>query len=221
MYFFPLVIFRELKEKGYDPAVIVKAYELYSEEMIKLHFGQGFDIWWHTGKGNPTVDEYLQMCAYKTGTLARLSAKLSALISGGNDAQAEAIGKFAETIGVAFQIQDDLLNIAGDKFAEKISVKGEDICEGKRTLMVIHAMKHASAEKSARLNEILLMHTRDQTLINEAIQIMVDTGSLDYARQVAKDIVNKAWADVEAVLPESEAKTKLKVFADYLVNRDW
>jgi geranylgeranyl pyrophosphate synthase len=66
MYFFPLVVFRELKEKGYDPSVLVKAYELYSEEMIKLHFGQGFDIWWHTGKGNPNVDEYLQMCAYKT-----------------------------------------------------------------------------------------------------------------------------------------------------------
>jgi geranylgeranyl pyrophosphate synthase len=44
------------------------------------------------------------------------------------------------------------LNIAGEKFAEKIAVKGEDIHEGKRTLMVIHAMKNAPAEKAARLN---------------------------------------------------------------------
>jgi geranylgeranyl pyrophosphate synthase len=105
MYFFPLVVFRDLKKKGFADATINKCYELYSEEMIKLHFGQGLDIWWHTGKGNPSADEYLQMCAYKTGTLARLSAKLSAIISGGSEAQAEAIGKFAETIGVAFQIQ--------------------------------------------------------------------------------------------------------------------
>jgi geranylgeranyl pyrophosphate synthase len=67
----------------------------------------------------------------------------------------------------------------------------------------------------------LLQHTNDQTLINEAIQIMVDAGSLDYARDVAKKIVTEAWKDVESILPESEAKHKLKLFADYLVNRDW
>jgi geranylgeranyl pyrophosphate synthase len=50
---------------------------------------------------------------------------------------------------------------------------------------------------------------------------MVDAGSLDYARQVAKKIVTDAWAEVESVVPESPAKLKLKLFADYLVNRDW
>lgn len=48
------------------------------------------------------------MCAYKTGTLARLSAKMSALVSGGNVQQIEAFGKFAESIGIAFQIQDGI-----------------------------------------------------------------------------------------------------------------
>ena len=64
------------------------------------------------------------------------------------------------------------------------------------------------------------MHTNDETLIKEAIAIMQETKSLDYARQVAKDIITDAWRDVESVLPETEAKGKLKVFADYLVSRD-
>jgi len=61
MYFFPLVVFKDLKERGVPADKLVRAYELYSEEMIKLHFGQGLDIWWHRGNKNPSADEYLQM----------------------------------------------------------------------------------------------------------------------------------------------------------------
>jgi geranylgeranyl diphosphate synthase type I len=78
---------------------------LYEQELSNLHFGQGFDIWWHHGHKDPVVDEYLQMCAYKTGTLARLSAKLAALMSNATQEQIDAIGLFAEAIGVGFQIQ--------------------------------------------------------------------------------------------------------------------
>lgn len=222
MYFMPLNIIKSFGALGFSSETIIRAYELYSEELINLHVGQGLDIWWHSGKKQPSVDEYLQMCAYKTGTLARLSAKLSALVSGADHKQIEAFGRFAEAIGVAFQIQDDLLNIAGEKFSEKISVKGEDIHEGKRTLMVIHSSKHASQEKVNRLEEILLSHTNDQNIINEAIQIMVETNSLDYARDIAKEIVTQAWKEVESILPhESQAKNRLRIFADYLIQRDF
>jgi geranylgeranyl pyrophosphate synthase len=148
MYFLPTVIFKELRLKGVDPVKVCQAHELYEQELSNLHFGQGFDIWWHHGHKDPVVDEYLQMCAYKTGTLARLSAKLAALMSNATQEQIDAIGLFAEAIGVGFQIQDDLLNIAGEKFAAKIAVQGEDIHEGKRTLMVIHSFKHAAPEKA-------------------------------------------------------------------------
>jgi len=173
MYFAPLVLFREIRKEGkYEESLILKAYELYAEEMIKIHLGQGLDIWWHSGNKNPSESEYLQMCAYKTGTLARLSARLSTLFCGGNDEQLEKIGSFAEAIGVAFQIQDDLLNLTGEEFSQKISMIGEDIYEGKRSLMVIHTLLEASEEDSNRLSEILNMHTRDENLIKEAIDLM-------------------------------------------------
>eukprot|EP01125_Pyxidicula_operculata_P022045 TRINITY_DN8843_c0_g1_i1.p1 TRINITY_DN8843_c0_g1~~TRINITY_DN8843_c0_g1_i1.p1 ORF type:complete len:367 (-),score=94.72 TRINITY_DN8843_c0_g1_i1:79-1179(-) len=220
MYFFPLAELRELNQRKLISAeTLVRAYELYSEEMINLHLGQGLDIWWHSGKKNPNSQEYLQMCAYKTGVLARLSARLAALLSGGNEEIIKQVGNFAEAIGVAFQIQDDLLNIAGEEFASKIAVMGEDIHEGKRTLMVIHSLEKAPKEKSDRLLEILNMHTNDEKLIKEAIEIMKSTNSLDYAAGVAKEIIKKAWTDVEAVLPNNEARDKLRVFADYLVDR--
>lgn len=219
MYYLPLLVLKERKE-SLPPATLIAAYEVYSQEMINLHFGQGMDIWWHSGKGNdPNTQQYLQMCAFKTGTLARLSAKLAALVCGATAQQVEAIGKFAETIGVAFQIQDDILNLVGDKFSE-LKGLGEDIHEGKRTLMVLHCLEHATPAKAARLKEILNSHPSDQTVINEAIALIKETDSITHAAKVAKEIVNVAWSDVETSLPDTPAKLKLKAFADYLVERE-
>jgi len=64
MYFFPLAELREMRKKGLLSAeTLVRAYELYGEEMINLHLGQGLDIWWHGNKGKPNEKTYLQMCA--------------------------------------------------------------------------------------------------------------------------------------------------------------
>jgi len=216
--FLPLLALRDRRD-SIPEKTLIRAYELYSQEMVNLHFGQGFDIWWHSGKKEPSTDEYLQMCAYKTGTLARLSSKLSALVSGANDEQIEAIGRFAESVGVGFQIQDDILNLEGEKFAESKGV-GEDIHEGKRTLMVIHCLKNAPAASARRLTEILGMHTNDESLIREAIGIIRSTGSMDFAREKAREMVQAAWREMEPLLPDSLAKRKLKAFARFLVERD-
>jgi len=116
MYFMPLAQFRDLhRNKLVSTEVLLRAYELYSEEMTNLHLGQGLDIWWHQGHSMPNDQQYLQMCAYKTGVLARLSARLAALFSGASEEVIHQVGLFSEAIGVAFQIQDDLLNISGGR----------------------------------------------------------------------------------------------------------
>jgi len=219
MYYLPTVILRELR--GKVPAEkLVQAYETYCEEMINLHFGQGLDICWHNGGASPTVSQYLQMCAYKTGTLARMSAKLSAVFAGGSEEQIEKLSQFAETIGVAFQIQDDILNLVGDKLASTKGQYGEDIHEGKRTLMVLHCLHNAPQEQATRLLDILNQHPQDQKIIDEAIDIIKKNGSIEYAKEKAQELVKHAWKEVEAVISDSPAKQKLKAFADFLVERD-
>jgi len=219
MYYLPTVVLRELRGKVPNE-ILLSAYELYCREMINLHFGQGLDIWWHNGHKNPSIDQYLQMCAYKTGTLARLSAKLSALFSGATAPQIEAIGKFAESIGVGFQIQDDILNLIGTKLAETKGQYGEDIHEGKRTLMVLHCFQNANQKDAKRLEEILNLHTTDQKVINEAIALIEKEKSIEFAREKANQIVTDAWKELEGVLPESNGKKKLQAFADFLVSRE-
>ncbi|MGC8851284.1 MAG: polyprenyl synthetase family protein [Candidatus Micrarchaeia archaeon] len=218
MYFQPVLVF--VKNRGKFPdKILLRAYEIYVQELTNIHYGQGFDIWWHKGnKRDVTEQEYLQMCAYKTGTLARLSAKLGALFAGGSEKEVEALGKFAEAIGVAFQIQDDILNLVGEEFAKGKGV-GEDVHEGKHTLIVIHALSKASARDKARLIEILDSHPSDEKTILEAIAIFRKYGSIDYAAKRAAEIVREAWNEVDSLLKPSPAKRKLEAFANYLVER--
>ncbi len=220
MYYLPMILFEKKKnEIGYE--AISKAYSIYIQEMINLSFGQAMDIAWHKGLASAdsiTESQYMQMCAYKTGTLARMSAKLAAALSNAGEDKIDKLGKFAESIGVAFQIQDDVLDITAP---ESIGKKfGNDIKEGKRTLMVIHALQKASSVDRKRLIEILNKHTDDMNERKEAIDIINKYDSVSYARDVAEKMVKESWNTVEKILPESGAKQKLKAFADYLIKRN-
>ena len=221
-YYLPLLSLIKRKNE-FKAETIARVYEIYVQEMINLSLGQAMDIAWHKGlcnANNVTEKEYLQMTAYKTGTLARMSAKIAAMLCDASDEQVEAIGKLVETIGIAFQIQDDILNLVGGEFFFRKGGAGEDITEGKRTLMVIHSIKNASSGDAKRLIEILEMHTLDQKLRNEAIEIMKKYDSIDYAKEFARKILKEAWKEVDTTFPQSEAKEKIKAFADYLVERD-
>jgi len=218
MYYLPLTVV--LRSDKLDERTKLRIYEMYIQEMLRLSFGQAMDIAWHRGIRGADVSEeqYLQMCAYKTGTLARFAAKLGAILAKAPDWQVESIGRFAEAIGVAFQIQDDILNITGDPEAYG-KEWGGDITEGKRTLMVIYTLRRASEADKERLLQILDMHTRDKHLIKEAVSIMERYGAVEYARKVARRIVEEAWADVDGWLSPSEAKEALKALARFLIER--
>jgi len=221
MYYLPLLPLIENREKV-SPEKLRNIYEIYVQEMINLSLGQAMDIAWHRGLANADeIDEkdYLQMCAYKTGTLARMAAKMAGIFADANKELVEKLGLFAENIGIAFQMQDDILDLTSENFAEKKGGRGQDITEGKRSLVVIHTLKVANAMDKRRLVEILNMHTSDQTLRDEAIAIMEKYGSIDYAKNFARKIVEESWKEAERLLPPSDAKEKLNAFAKFLIER--
>ena len=221
MYYLPLLPLIKNKEK-ISKEKLCKVYEIYVQEMISLSLGQAMDIAWNKGIANADKLEerdYLQMCAYKTGTLARMSAKIAAVLADANEELTDKLGHFAESIGIAFQMQDDILDLTGEEFAEKKGGRGQDITEGKRSLIVIHTLKVANAKDRNRLIEILNMHTSDQKLKDEAIKIMEKYGSINYAKDFARKIVKESWKEVERLLPASEAKEKINAFAKFLIER--
>lgn len=221
MYYLPLLPLMEKREKV-STEKLCKIYEIYVQEMISLSLGQAMDIAWHRGLANADrigEKDYLQMCAYKTGTLARMSAKIAAVLADADDMLIEKLGRFAESVGIVFQMQDDILDLTSTEFAERKGGRGQDITEGKRTLIVIHTLKVADAKDRESLIEILKMHTLDQKLRDEAIAIMQKYGSIEYVKQFARKMVEESWKEVERLLPASDAKEKLNAFAKFLIER--
>jgi geranylgeranyl pyrophosphate synthase len=222
LYFYPLNLFMQNRQ-NFKCETLLRAYEVYSQEMVNIHIGQAMDIWWHKGNSKKVSEEqYLQMCAYKTGTLARMAARLAVALSGGIEEQEEKVGKVAESIGVAFQIQDDILDIeSSGKGREKFGKPfGNDIKEGKRTLMVIHAVNHAPENEGKRLIEILDSHTSDKGKIQEAIGIIQKNGSVGYAKAKAREIVEKSWKEAESLLPECDAKETFRSLVNFSIERE-
>jgi geranylgeranyl diphosphate synthase type I len=222
MYYLPLLPLMAQKTK-LTPEMQRDIYEVYVQEMINLSMGQAMDIAWHRGIANADElgeEDYLQMCAYKTGTLARMAAKIAAVVAGANKPLVEKLGRFAESIGVAFQMQDDILDITGAEFAKKKGGVGQDITEGKRSLMVIYTLKKSNSSDKKRLIEILNMHTSDQALRDEAIALMQKYNAVEHVKRTAERIVEESWSEAEKLLPTPQAKEKLKQFAEFLIKRN-
>ncbi len=220
LYFVPLLAFVR-NEGKVEPARLLRAYRVYAEEMIAIHYGQATDIAWHKGWGLPDEGRYLQMCALKTGTLARLAARLAVALAGGSAKQEEAVGRFAESLGIAFQIRDDVLSASPEhaRFA-KGKGYGDDITEGKRSLVVLHTLERASAEERKRLLEILEMGTRESALVDEAFALFRKHRAQQSAIEVAERLVREAWEDVDAALPAGRAKGLLRELAEFAMKRD-
>jgi geranylgeranyl pyrophosphate synthase len=218
MYYLSMLPFLRNRKK-YGAEKTLKAYDAYVEELLRLSYGQGTDIYWHRGKaGSVSEEQYLQMCAFKTGTIARLAAKWGAIFAGGTDGQVKAAGKLAESIGVAFQIQDDVLNLRGER-GKYGKDPGGDITEGKRTLLVIFALKRSSGPDAERLARILDSHTKDGKRIADAIAIIERSGAFGHANAVARKIVLGAWAGFDGKFPKSRHKDALRLLADYVIDR--
>jgi geranylgeranyl diphosphate synthase type I len=118
--------------------------------------------------------------------------------------------------GLAFQIQDDILNLIGKSESTKKDFRS-DITEGKRTLIAVHALQNSSEHEE--LSTILASHTANATMLACAVDIMQKAGSLDFARDFAGGLINKAKAQVSAAIEANEALNLLLSMADYFVER--
>ena len=212
LYYLPMLI---MKDSKLDKSTKLKIHEMVSHEMLKLHFGQGTDIVWHGENPAITENQYFSMCANKTGALARLAAKMGAALGGGSDRQIRGLGRFAERIGVAFQIQDDVLNLSGSIG----KVRGEDITEGKMSLPVIRTLEAAGKKDAGELRKILRSHSSDKKDVLRATRIIRRCGGIEYSKEVSEKIVEKAWREVSPLIAKSRHGEMLRELAAFTVAR--
>ena len=222
MYFIPLKIITH-DPGSLDDGTRLRAYEMLMHELNRTHLGQGMDICWHND-AEITVDAsaYLEMCACKTGCLGRIVARLAAIVTGQDVETERAVAAYAESVSIAFQIGDDILDVehslgeAGD-FGKAF---GNDVREGKQTLMAIHAVANAPSADATRLQEILAADTNTDEEILEAIDVLQSAGSVEFARETALSLADEAVGYLDDLDLEAEPERDLRGFTEFVVERD-
>lgn len=180
--------------------------------------GQALDIGWaRDGRYDLTPEDYLVMATHKTAHYSgAVPLAVGAIIGGGTETEIEALRNYGLDTGLAFQIQDDLLNLIGSEESMKKDFRN-DITEGKRTLIVVHALQNSPDRD--RLVEILSSKEKDPAVLAEAVAIMEASGSVDYARNYAENLTSIAKNRLIDMVKPSSSRDLLVSMADWFVNR--
>ena len=198
--------------------VMRKILNIVSVAVWDLARGQQMDINNENGE-KVTMEQYIETIRLKTSVLFASGAAGGALIGGADDDVAMAIRDYAMSLGVAFQMYDDILGIVGDP-AKTGKSAGNDIRKGKSTVIVCHALKNIKDRKDLETFESILGKIdASEDEIEIAREILKRTGSIDYAIEMAKKYTNDAIAKLDC-LKDSEDKEFMIALAKYAMDRD-
>jgi heptaprenyl diphosphate synthase len=165
------------------------------------------------------IDRYLHVVAEKTGSLIATSARFGGLFGGCDPDMVDHLASYGETIGVAFQLSDDLLDIASDSL-ESGKTPGTDLREGVPTLAVLYALAASETDPdSLRLREILSAGAvTDDALHAEALYLLRESASLKRARETVRGFAESARQQL-APLPHIPARRALESLCDFVSDR--
>lgn len=204
-----------LLETGAPPEQSMQALARLAHTSSEICDGQTVDLLLE-GSEEVTVDEYMEMIEQKTAVLFATAACLPAILLGHEDA-IDPLAAYGRDIGRAFQIQDDLLDLTAS--TETLGKqRGSDLVENKRTLVTVHA-----SEQGVDIDQLLDDETATgvtDSQIDDAVDRLEAAGSLDYARDRAREFVESGKEHLEG-LPDNESRRLLSGTADYLLEREY
>lgn len=166
--------------------------------------------------GAEPVEHHLQVLADKTGSLIATSGRFGAMFSGCDEATVEVMARYGERIGVAFQLADDIVDIASDA-DESGKTPGTDLREGIQTLPALLALRSRSSS-DARLRELLVRPLPDDIEHAEALELLRSHAAMDEAKSVARSWADEARSAVSGV-PVGPVRDALEGLADFVVTR--
>jgi octaprenyl-diphosphate synthase len=167
-------------------------YKLWQDNMRRLHLGQSMDINWHRNiSAVPSIDEYFLMCALKTGSLARLSTELGAHAADASPEAIRLLGCAADTMGIGFQILDDVKNLTTGVCGKK---RGDDVVEGKKSLPVLLYLKKYPEKRERIFYFFHVAKTEGSSVpeVEEMIEILSSSGVFEEAEEQGKSFLKEA-----------------------------
>jgi geranylgeranyl diphosphate synthase type II len=204
-----------------DADLKARLFDVFTELSAQLCDGQQMDMNFET-TNDVKVDDYMEMIILKTGVLIAGALKMGALIGGATVEESDKLYGFGKNIGIAFQLQDDLLDTFGtfEKVGKKI---GGDIVQNKKTYLYLKAIELAGEKGRQEIEDIyndntpLAENQKISTVTKLFKSLVVD----EYARQVRDAYLDLSYAHLEAIDVAGERKEQLRALGQQLVNRDY
>lgn len=185
--------------------------------VIAICEGQQQDMEFESQK-KVSEQEYLEMIRKKTGALFELSARGGALIGSGTPKEVAALTSYGMALGLAFQIWDDYLDMSSDAKTLGKDI-GNDIRNGKKTLIAVHSLSHATGNQKQLLDDIFGNRTASEQDVKKVYDLFREIGAVDYARQRAIQYTTQAKEAITDLKP-SDAKELLHQLIDFTVQRE-
>lgn len=205
-----------LNDPVLDDATRVRVMRELTAMTMRTIEGQALDLGWvRDERFDLGVDDYLRMATLKTAHYSgAVPLACGAIIGGGSEAQVEALRSFGLDTGLAFQIQDDLINLVGSDTAKDFRT---DITEGKRTLVAVHALADPAAHDE--VEAILRSGSSDPAVLARAVELFEETGSIAYAHDVAEQLIARAKTTLAGIELDEACRALLLDMADFFLSR--
>jgi len=191
---------------------------VFNKTAVEVCEGQQYDMNFET-QSNVSIPDYIEMIRLKTAVLLAASLKIGARIGGAGKKDAEALYRFGENLGIAFQLQDDLLDIFSDE-KQFGKIKGGDILANKKTFLFLKALELATGKERVELMQYFSPEMKDQT---DKIKGVLGIYELLNVRQQTENEIetyyHKALNYIEMVSVDASRKVALRSIAEQLNNR--
>ena len=201
-----------------DTKYLKPALDLCTETALEVSEGQQFDMEFET-RNDVAEEEYIEMIRLKTSVLLACALKMGAVVAGASDADANALYAFGEKVGLAFQLQDDLLDVYGDPkvFGKAI---GGDITSNKKTFMLINAFNRADAGTRAELERWTTATEFDPAEKIAAVTEIYNRLGIDkLAEQRIKEYFEQSRQHLDELSVSDDRKAVLREYTERMMNR--
>ena len=203
-----------------NPAFLAPVLNTFNATAQGVCEGQQLDMEFE-GRDDVSIEEYINMIRLKTAVLLGGALKLGAIIAGASEKDADLIYQFGENIGIAFQLQDDILDVYADpeKFGKQV---GGDIIANKKTFLLLKAFELADGETRASLDTwTAYKEFNVQEKVNTVRQVYDTLDIQDIAKKSMNNYLNKALAVFAQINVSEERKSNILMLTEQLMAREY
>jgi len=191
--------------------------EVLAEACKKMAEGEVLQLYYNGNPSMPEID-YIKIVEHKTAGLIAAACRMGAILAEASEPQQEALFRFGQYLGIAFQVADDTLDYIanGESLGKTI---GQDLRQGKATLPLLHLLQQCSEQDRQMIKDRMETRTLSTTDLERILSLMANSGSITYAMDRARAYITAAKDELDC-FEDSTARRALSVAADYMITRD-